>query len=87
MGNPKTFQLNIIGIQNIHDVQKGDNNSEIILCAAKLQDTPITKRDIIVITQKIVSKSEGRTVSLDDVTPSEFAKSFAKCSGKDPRLT
>jgi coenzyme F420-0:L-glutamate ligase/coenzyme F420-1:gamma-L-glutamate ligase len=86
MGNPKIFQLDIIGIQNIPDVQKGDNISEIILLAAKLQDTPIIKQDIIVVTQKIVSKSEGRIVLLNDVTPSVFAKSFAKSSGKDPRL-
>ena len=86
MVNHKNFQVDIIGVQNIHAIKKGDDISEIILLATKLQDTPIAKQDVIVVTQKIVSKSEGRIVSLNDVTPSIIAKSFAKSSGKDPRL-
>ncbi len=41
--------------------------------------------DIAVIAQKIVSKAEGRLISLSKVTPSDFARTIAKETGKDPR--
>ena len=42
--------------------------------------------DVICITQKIVSKAEGRFRSLTDVSPSPRAVAIAAKSGKDPRL-
>ena len=42
--------------------------------------------DILVVAQKIVSKSEGRYVKIADVVPSLEAKLLAESSGKDPRL-
>ena len=42
--------------------------------------------DILVLAQKIVSKSEGRMVRLVDVTPSPAAVELAEQSGKDPRF-
>ena len=38
------------------------------------------------VTQKIVSKAEGRLVDLKTITPSAFAVEFAGHSGKDARL-
>jgi coenzyme F420-0:L-glutamate ligase/coenzyme F420-1:gamma-L-glutamate ligase len=42
--------------------------------------------DVVVVAQKIVSKSEGRCVNLDDVEPSEQALALADQVGKDPRF-
>jgi coenzyme F420-0:L-glutamate ligase/coenzyme F420-1:gamma-L-glutamate ligase len=42
---------------------------------------------ILVVAQKIVSKAEGRLVSLADVTPSPRAQELARELGKDPRHT
>ena len=42
--------------------------------------------DILVVAQKIVSKSEGRYVKISDVVPSLESKLLAESSGKDPRL-
>ncbi len=42
--------------------------------------------DILVVTQKVVSKSEGRLVDLQTVTPSPFAEQFAHRYEKDPRV-
>ena len=39
----------------------------------------------MVISQKVVSKSEGRLVALGDVEPSERARELADSLGKDPR--
>jgi coenzyme F420-0:L-glutamate ligase/coenzyme F420-1:gamma-L-glutamate ligase len=41
--------------------------------------------DIVIVTQKIVSKAEGRLVDLSTVEPSAFARQFADAQGKDPR--
>lgn len=42
--------------------------------------------DFLVVTQKIVSKAEGRMVALADVTPGERAAEIASTTGKDARL-
>jgi len=42
--------------------------------------------DVVVVTEKIVSKAEGRVVELADVSPSPGAERLAKDTGKDPRL-
>ena len=42
--------------------------------------------DIVVVAQKIVSKSEGRQVLLEKVEPSTEAAALADETGKDPRL-
>ncbi len=46
---------------------------------------PIENGDVMVIAQKVVSKSEGRVIELRRVEPSAFAVSTAKALGKDPR--
>jgi coenzyme F420-0:L-glutamate ligase/coenzyme F420-1:gamma-L-glutamate ligase len=45
----------------------------------------ILDHDIIVVAQKIVSKSEGRVVDLQTVTPSTLANTIAESSEKDPK--
>jgi coenzyme F420-0:L-glutamate ligase / coenzyme F420-1:gamma-L-glutamate ligase len=42
--------------------------------------------DVLVVTQKIVSKAEDRYVALDSVNPSKEALRLAKVPGKDARL-
>lgn len=43
--------------------------------------------DVVVVTQKVVSKAEGRLVDLRTVEPSPFARDWARRHGKDPRET
>ena len=40
---------------------------------------------MLVVTQKVVSKAEGRLVELASVEPSDFARTWASQWGKDPR--
>ena len=42
--------------------------------------------DVLVVAQKVVSKAEGRTLSLGEVKPGERARSLAAEHDKDPRL-
>jgi coenzyme F420-0:L-glutamate ligase/coenzyme F420-1:gamma-L-glutamate ligase len=46
----------------------------------------VSGADVLVVTQKIVSKAEDRYVALDSVNPSEEALRLAKVTRKDPRL-
>ncbi len=43
-------------------------------------------QDILAVTQKIVSKAEGRIVNLGAVTPSDESMAIGRSTGKDPRL-
>ncbi len=66
-------------------VKAGDDLAALI--AKGLADTgyKLAASDILVVCQKVVSKSEGRIVNFKDFEPSEFAKAYAKRWDKDPR--
>lgn len=57
--------LTIIPLAGIPEVQPGDGLGELIRRAADTQETPLAERDCVVVTQKVVSKTEGRLVPLD----------------------
>ena len=46
----------------------------------------IADGDIVAVSQKVVSKSEGRVVRLDETDPGPEAVALAARTGKDPRL-
>jgi coenzyme F420-0:L-glutamate ligase/coenzyme F420-1:gamma-L-glutamate ligase len=77
-------RIKIIPVENLPLIAEGENLAEIIIQAAEKQGTPIEEKDIIVVTHKIVSKTEGQTLSLDTVVPSEAAKQIAISTGKEP---
>ena len=70
----------------IKRVEPGDDLGEIISIALRKGGPELEDGDIVVVTQKIVSKSEGRLVRLGDVRPTKRAKALASDLGKDPRL-
>ena len=76
-------ELSIIPIKGIGDISPGSNLGFIIYKAMQAQNTELQQGDILVVTQKIVSKAEGNVVNLDDVHTSEFARSLAAESNKD----
>ena len=59
---------------------------ELILVAMAEHDLALKTGDILVIAQKIVSKSEGRMVNLAEVEPGDQAHELARKTSKDPRL-
>ncbi|MEM4310991.1 MAG: coenzyme F420-0:L-glutamate ligase [Nitrososphaerales archaeon] len=79
-------EIRVIGLRISRDIKEGDNLSEIILEALKEENLELLDGDILVITQKIVSKAEGNLVNLKEVKPSEFAKKISKLLDKDERL-
>ncbi len=78
--------IRIIGIEGLPIIKTGDNLGELICRAAEKQNTPIQNGDILVVTHVVVSRAEGKVVSLDEVVPSEFAKNIAEQCKKDPAL-
>ncbi len=79
-------EIQILGIKGIPMLKKGDDIAKTILDAANSQGTPIAEDDVLVVTQKIVSKAEGRVYSLSKVQPSIFARRLAKKLDKDPAI-
>ena len=79
-------RVEVIGVTGLPEVKAGDRVGDLIADAAAAQATPLRDSDLLVVTQKIVSKAEGRIVDLRDVEPSTLAFSMAKDSDKDPRL-
>jgi len=67
-------------------IKKGDPIPELILASLEKEGLDLDENDIIVVTEKIVSKSDGKLIDLNTVTPSEKAKKLAEKTEKDPRL-
>ena len=78
--------IQVIGVTGIPEVRPGDRLAETIFEAAAEQGLSIENGDIVVVTQKIVSKAEGQLVDLSTVEPSSLARRLAAPSGRDPRL-
>ncbi len=79
-------EMRIIGLRGLPDVTPGLDLASEINEAAKAQGLTLGQNDILVVTQKVISKSEGRLVDLKTVTPSPFAEQFALKYDKDPRV-
>lgn len=78
--------LTLTPIQGIPLINAGDNLSNIIWNALSNNQINLINDDILVITQKIISKAEGRIINLSDVKVSKKAREISKISNKDPRL-
>jgi len=78
--------IRIVGITGIPMIKPRDDLGKIICDAVEKQGFKIVDGDIVVVTQKIVSKAEGRMFKLKDVKPSLIAKRIAKSSKKQPEL-
>jgi coenzyme F420-0:L-glutamate ligase / coenzyme F420-1:gamma-L-glutamate ligase len=80
-----TRSITYTALPNIQLVQPGDDVCAII--KAGLADAAIALQDddVIVIAQKIVSKSENRYLDLGQIVPSVKAQELAEVTGKDAR--
>ena len=73
--------LEIIPVKIEEDIEPNADIIDLVLKSAIIKDY-----DILIFTQKIISKSEGRIVDLSSVNPSLLASGIANSYGKDPRL-
>jgi coenzyme F420-0:L-glutamate ligase/coenzyme F420-1:gamma-L-glutamate ligase len=79
-------KLSVTALGGIPLISPGDDLAQIILDALDRMDEGLVDGDILVLAQKIVSKSEDRMVKLDSVTPSAKAIEVAEQVDKDPRF-
>jgi len=73
-------------LDNFPLIKSGDDVAEIIVETARKNGLEIEDGDVIVIAQKIFSKTEGRVIALKNVIPSKEAKEIAKLTGKSPKF-
>ncbi|MGC9397545.1 MAG: coenzyme F420-0:L-glutamate ligase [Anaerolineae bacterium] len=78
--------VELYGLPGLPEIQAGDDLVTLILDALNRAALSLRDGDVLVVTQKIVSKAEGRAVDLTTVEPSPAAQTLAEKSGKDPRL-
>jgi coenzyme F420-0:L-glutamate ligase/coenzyme F420-1:gamma-L-glutamate ligase len=77
--------ISVIPLVGLPEVREGDDVAWMIIEAAGSEPGILTG-DVLVVTQKVVSKAEGRVVRLDSVTPSAEAERLAAETEKDTRL-
>jgi coenzyme F420-0:L-glutamate ligase / coenzyme F420-1:gamma-L-glutamate ligase len=75
--------LELIALEGIPEVKPGDDLAAFIATAAA--EIGLRDEDVLVVTQKVVSKAEGRVVELAAVEPGEEARAWAARWDKDPR--
>lgn len=80
------MSLTITPLQNIPLIRQDDNLADILVDALQASGAQLENDDILVIAQKIISKSEGRMVDITTVTPSSQAIELAHKAEKDPRV-
>lgn len=78
--------MTLTALPDMPVVRHGDDLSRIILDGLERAGEQLQSGDLLILAQKIVSKSEGRFVVLDHVTPSTRAHEIAAACGKDPRV-
>jgi coenzyme F420-0:L-glutamate ligase / coenzyme F420-1:gamma-L-glutamate ligase len=80
------MKVELFAIEGLPDVLPGDDLAELIAFGIRKLGQQLEVGDLVVVTQKIVSKAEGRLVRLADVTPSPFAVQWGTANGTDPRV-
>ncbi len=75
--------IQVIPIHVKNDVQPADSLVELLLSSSKVA---FEDGDILVISQKVISKHEGQVVNLQSVIPSELSVGIASAYDKDPKL-
>jgi len=73
--------LTAIGVEGLPEVEAGASLGQLIVERIELEDG-----DIVVISQKVVSKAEGQTRRLSSVIPGAEARKLAAVLGKEPAL-
>lgn len=79
------MRLELFAIQGLPEILPGDDLGALITKAARESGEALLDSDILLVAQKVVSKSEGRFRRLADIAPTDEALRIASQCGKDPR--
>ena len=78
--------MQITPLSSIPLIKPGDDLSMILIHVIQNEENSLQDGDILVLAQKIVSKSENRFVNLSQVIPGKRAIEYAELTDKDPRF-
>jgi coenzyme F420-0:L-glutamate ligase/coenzyme F420-1:gamma-L-glutamate ligase len=78
--------VSLIAVPGVPAIRPGDDLARILGDGLEGAGLLPRRGDVLVVTHKIVSKAEGRYVTLSEVTPSPRARELAAATGKDPAL-
>jgi coenzyme F420-0:L-glutamate ligase/coenzyme F420-1:gamma-L-glutamate ligase len=78
--------LTLIALTGLPEIGQGAPLARLLAEGVSRTGAVMQPADVLVVTQKIISKAEGRCVLLADVTPSARAQELAALVDKDPRL-
>ena len=86
----ETGRIEVIALDGIPEVRPGDDLAALLAerLAALAEDPeagPLRSDDVLVVTQKVVSKAEGAIVDLTTIDPRPEAVAFAERWDRDPR--
>lgn len=81
-----TRRVEVIPVEGLPEIGAGDPLGRLIARAVDDAGDEIRPNDVIVVSQKAVSKAEGRIAELAEVEPGERARELGARLGKDPRL-
>lgn len=79
-------RLTLIALEGIPLVKPGNDLANLIGDALEQSGERLADGDILVVAQKIVSKTENRLVDVTTIEPSDQAKDLAVEVDKDPRV-
>jgi coenzyme F420-0:L-glutamate ligase/coenzyme F420-1:gamma-L-glutamate ligase len=84
---PPDGRVEIIALAGLPEVREGDDLEAMIGDAleATADALPFRDGDVLVVTQKVVSKAEGAVADLREVTPRPEAVAWAEAWGRDAR--
>jgi coenzyme F420-0:L-glutamate ligase/coenzyme F420-1:gamma-L-glutamate ligase len=80
------MKVELFAIEGLPDILPGDDIAELVALGIRRLGERLEPGDVVVVTQKIVSKAEGRLIRLAEVTPSAFAVQWGAVNGTDPRV-
>ena len=84
---PANGRVEVLALEGIPEIVPGDDLAAAILAAleATAGALPLRDDDVLVVTQKVVSKAEGAIVDLTTIEPRPEVIAFAKRWDRDPR--
>lgn len=77
--------ISVLPVAGIPEVRPGDDLAGLIADGLTAGGIGLADEDVLVVTQKVVSKAEGRVVDLSTVEPRSQAVEWAARWGKDAR--
>ena len=79
-------RVELIGLDGLGEIKAGNSIGSLICDACERRSISLVDSDILVVAQKIISKAEGRLVSLDNIKPSDQAIELGKELAKEAEL-